>query len=161
MSDFNNTLRTLLTCIGLAVSLYILYVEKKHISDASYKPYCDINEKTSCTKVFSSPYATGLGLIEPYFGKESILNVPNIYMLIPTYALLLFLCFKSTCAKAAKISTIVCIISCVISAYLAHKLYVMGNVCVVCVTLHIVNFSLLFLNYQRFKLLSAAKEKCN
>lgn len=65
-------LLTLIT--GIVLSAYGLFVELKHEHNSSYQAMCDVSETISCTKAFSSSWATGLGLVEPLLGKDHFLN---------------------------------------------------------------------------------------
>lgn len=51
-----------LAVFGLIVSLYALYVEWRYTRIRNFKPWCDISEKISCTKVLSSRYGHLLGI---------------------------------------------------------------------------------------------------
>ncbi|CAB4005818.1 Vitamin K epoxide reductase complex subunit 1 1 [Paramuricea clavata] len=74
---FVRNFRHFLCLLGIVLSVYALYVEVKKMQDKSFTAMCDINAKMSCSKVFSSKYGTGFGLVEPLFGKDSVFNIPN------------------------------------------------------------------------------------
>ena len=63
--------------VGLAVSLYALYVEHQSAINLEYSALCDVQSLgISCSKVFSSEY----GRIMYHFGlvsRSSPLNLPN------------------------------------------------------------------------------------
>lgn len=63
--------------IGIFLSLYGMYVEIMAAYDDDYEAMCDINEKISCTKVFTSEYGRGFGILGSLVGDDSILNLPN------------------------------------------------------------------------------------
>lgn len=60
--------------IGLAISLYALYVEHNLDSDINYQPMCDIAYYISCSKAFRSPFAEGLGVASPILGADHMLT---------------------------------------------------------------------------------------
>ncbi|VDO22620.1 Uncharacterized protein BM_BM605 [Brugia malayi] len=60
--------------IGLAVSLYALYVEHNLDNDSSYRPLCDIAYYVSCSKAFQSPFANDLGVASSILGADHILT---------------------------------------------------------------------------------------
>jgi len=63
-----------MTCIlGIILCLYTIKVEIFKSRDSSYTALCDFNEWISCSKVFTSAYGKGFGLIP----KDSFLNQPN------------------------------------------------------------------------------------
>ncbi|NXC52401.1 VKOR1 reductase, partial [Aleadryas rufinucha] len=66
-----------LCAAGAALSLYALHVEREAARDPSYRAACDLGPAVSCTRVFSSRWGRGLGLVEPVLGKDSAVNVPN------------------------------------------------------------------------------------
>jgi uncharacterized membrane protein len=78
--------------IGALLSLYSFYVEMSAEADENYEAMCDINEYVSCTKVFTSPYGRGMGLVAPFMGEDSIFNVPNGLLGFVFYAILGGLC---------------------------------------------------------------------
>ncbi|NXY52751.1 VKOR1 reductase, partial [Callaeas wilsoni] len=69
--------RVALCVAGAALSLYALHVEHEASRDPSYRAACDLAPAVSCTRVFSSRWGRGLGLVEPLLGKDSAANVPN------------------------------------------------------------------------------------
>lgn len=62
-----------LSFIGLAVSLYALYVEHNLDSNMNYRPVCDIASYVSCSKAFLSPFAEGFGIVSLILGADHIL----------------------------------------------------------------------------------------
>ncbi|NXM91517.1 VKOR1 reductase, partial [Oenanthe oenanthe] len=71
------SLRAALCAAGVALSLYALHVEHEAARDPSYRAACDLAPSVSCTRVFSSRWGRGLGLVEPVLGRDSAVNVPN------------------------------------------------------------------------------------
>ncbi len=52
-----------LAVLGFVLSAYALYVEVAKTTDTGYVAACDINAWVSCSRVFSSPYGKGFGLL--------------------------------------------------------------------------------------------------
>ena len=117
----------ILAAAGFAVSLYAYSVERKLRQDSSYKPACDINNKISCSRAFTSQYGRLLGVSNTLMGMV-------FYTLIFVLDLLNFnnaVYFFAIAAVTA-------------SAILAYFLYVkVKSFCLVCTTVYIINISLL------------------
>ncbi|PIK42708.1 hypothetical protein BSL78_20432 [Apostichopus japonicus] len=149
----------LLCIIGIVLSLYAFHVETKKETDQEYTALCDISDRISCSKVFTSKYGRGFGLVTPILGEQSFLNVPNsIYGLI-FYSLQMYLCTVHT-----KNGTLFQLLTSVISlggcAYLAFILYfVLEDACIVCISTYIVNILLFLINVWKWSLVSGAKRK--
>jgi uncharacterized membrane protein len=54
--SLNTLYLSLISAMGLSLSLYTLYVEMKSQNDSKYRAFCDINEHISCSKAFNSKY---------------------------------------------------------------------------------------------------------
>lgn len=52
----------IVSLLALGLSIYTVHVDYEAYNDEHYRALCDINEKISCTKVFTSKYGTGFGL---------------------------------------------------------------------------------------------------
>merc|ERR1719278_2145578 len=78
-----------LSLAGLLLSLYSLHVKTQLEKDEDYVALCDINEGMSCSKVFSSPYAKGFGLVAPLLGESHPLNQSNSLFGVAFYSILL------------------------------------------------------------------------
>ena len=102
-----------LATLGFGVLLYAYWVELKIKSTPHFKPFCDINDKVSCTQVIKSDYSNmfflpnavwgmlfyaAVGLIA-FFEMYTLLFLASIAGLIVTifYAYLLFFKIKSAC----------------------------------------------------------------
>merc|ERR1711973_19142 len=111
---------------------------------------CDIDETISCSKVFTSKYGKGFGLVELITGDEKHpLNQPNSLYGIIFYALfgLLYLCSGSS-KFLANLQFFSFIIANGMSCYLGYILYfVLQDLCVLCLSTYAVNFILLILHY--------------
>ncbi|XP_017776325.1 PREDICTED: vitamin K epoxide reductase complex subunit 1-like protein 1 [Nicrophorus vespilloides] len=139
-----------LTCIlGLALSIYAFFVESMAERDDDYRAMCDLSEHMSCTKVFKSDYARGFGIFGRLFGKESFFNKPNSLTGILSYSLLATLA-QSNSLLMTKISYAMIVLSNLMSVYLAYVLYfILYDLCVVCVSMYVVNFfNWIFVHYK-------------
>ena len=118
--------------IGLLLSAYALYVEKKTERSTSYKAACDISDKISCTKAFKSKYAKMMGLSNSLFG----LFVYIFILALTLYGDERIIFFLSAFAVLGSI-------------YLAYISYFkLKNLCVVCTSIYLVNFLLLVFSYK-------------
>ncbi|XP_069189503.1 vitamin K epoxide reductase complex subunit 1-like protein 1 isoform X1 [Procambarus clarkii] len=139
----------LLAFIGIGLSLYALYVEVMKESDAAYQAMCDISPSISCSKVFTSKYGRGFGIIGELLGDDHIMNQPNSIPGIIFYSLIIVL-GETKSLKVAKVQRTVISLSNLMSAYLAYLLYfVLKDFCVVCVSTYIVNILLTTLAFMR------------
>ncbi|XP_029167012.1 vitamin K epoxide reductase complex subunit 1-like protein 1 isoform X2 [Nylanderia fulva] len=135
--------------IGLGLSYYTYVVETKKEQDDSYKAMCDISENISCTKVFMTGYGKGFGLLP----KNSVFNIPNpIYGLLFYIQIIVLSMINNYTCSAAVVA--LGILSNILSIYLAYILYVFNNICVVCVSIYIVNAAITFFAIKEFRKLS-------
>ncbi|NXR72512.1 VKORL protein, partial [Pycnonotus jocosus] len=144
-------LRAALCAAGAALSLYALHVEHQAAKDPSYRAACDLAPSVSCTRVFSSRWGRGLGLVEPVLGKDSAVNVPNGAIGLLFYLLqgLLGPC-GARAASVALLGTSVA--SAAASLWLgAVLLWGLGDLCVVCLSTYGINLALLALNLRRWR----------
>ncbi|XP_030629525.1 vitamin K epoxide reductase complex subunit 1 [Chanos chanos] len=151
--------RLLLCVFGLVLSVYALHVELSRERNPEYRAMCDLGESVSCSKVFTSRWGRGFGLVQYFVDKDSILNQPNSVLGILFYSLQLGLGqFVST--RAAVCLVMSSWVSVVGSVYLAGILtVVLGDFCVVCVSTYIINFALLYTNLKRKVALFGGAEK--
>ena len=120
--------------IGLLLSVYTLYVEKKTEKSASYKAACDISDKISCTKAFKSKYSRFAGLSNALYG-------------LFLYLFILILTFYNN----EKIIFFISTFAVLGSIYLAYISYFkLKNLCLVCTSIYLVNFLLLVFSYKYF-----------
>ncbi|XP_017576030.1 vitamin K epoxide reductase complex subunit 1 [Pygocentrus nattereri] len=141
--------RGLLCLLGLLLSVYALHVELSRENDPEYRAMCDLAESVSCSKVFTSRWGRGFGLVQLVVAKDSALNQPNSLLGILFYSLQLGLgqMVSSTAAQALVMMSWVSVAG---SVYLAAILaFVLGDFCVVCVSTYIINFALLYTNMKR------------
>ncbi|XP_053551132.1 vitamin K epoxide reductase complex subunit 1-like protein 1 [Bombina bombina] len=157
--SWERVLRLLFCGAGIALSVYAYHVETSKERDPDYTALCDINSGISCSKVFTSRWGRGFGLVENILGAQSLLNQPNSVFGILFYALQILLGFsQSAAATVTLIGT--SLVSIAGSLYLAYiLLYVLKDFCVICISTYMLNFSLLLLNIMRRKYLSAPPKK--
>ncbi|XP_028670736.1 vitamin K epoxide reductase complex subunit 1 [Erpetoichthys calabaricus] len=147
--------RLFLCVIGVGLSIYAYHVETSKERDASYQAMCDFSSSVSCSKVFTSRWGRGFGLVEHFVGRESPLNQPNSVLGVIFYLLQLALGYSMN-TKAAVTLIATSLVSIVGSLYLAYILfYVLHDFCVVCISTYVINFALLFVNVARRRALSA------
>ncbi|XP_061765395.1 vitamin K epoxide reductase complex subunit 1 [Nerophis ophidion] len=152
-------MRVFLCVFGLFLSVYALHVELSREHDAAYRAMCDLGESVSCSKVFTSRWGRGFGLVQFFVAKDSPLNQPNSVLGIVFYALQLGLGL-SLSKKAALLLVLSSWVSVAGSLYLAAILaFVLGDFCMVCVSTYLVNFALLFTNVKRRSAIEGQKEK--
>ncbi|XP_059180831.1 vitamin K epoxide reductase complex subunit 1 [Centropristis striata] len=151
--------RLFLCVFGLFLSVYALHVELSRESDPDYRAMCDLGESVSCSKVFTSRWGRGFGLVQFFAAKDSPLNQPNSVLGIIFYTLQMSLGLTLS-KKAALFLVFSSWVSVAGSLYLACILaFVLGDFCMVCVSTYIVNFALLFTNLKRRRAIEGLKEK--
>jgi len=98
-SALQRWLSLFLYMVGLILSGYSYYVHMAKKADENYVALCDFDETISCSKVFTSKYGKGFGLVELITGEEEHpLNQPNSLYGIIFYATLglLYICSGSS-----------------------------------------------------------------
>jgi len=124
----------ILAILGLILSVYSLYVERKLVAQEDYSPVCDINKKISCSAAFESKYSRTLGI------NNSILGIgfyAVVFILSLTY-------FSSAILYLA-------IIGMLATKYLAYISYFkLKNFCIICMSVYLVNILLLILAWIKF-----------
>ncbi|XP_026479911.1 vitamin K epoxide reductase complex subunit 1-like protein 1 [Ctenocephalides felis] len=154
--------RTYSICLGVTcmfasiLSAYALLVELSAELHPDQPAMCDIGEHMSCSRVLTSRYGKGFGIVGLILGENSKFNQPNGFTGIIFYS------FISTLALTekrwtAKIQLALSFISILLSIYLACILYfVLHDLCVVCVTIYFLNLINFILSYKRHSLLAPA-----
>uniref|UniRef100_A0A182N1A9 vitamin-K-epoxide reductase (warfarin-sensitive) n=1 Tax=Anopheles dirus TaxID=7168 RepID=A0A182N1A9_9DIPT len=142
-----------LSVVGFLLSLYTSYVELRAEHDRSYRALCDISERISCTKVFTSSYGRGFGIVGRLLGEDSHLNVPNGFYGIFYYFLVAAFSFSDHLG-IARLNSYLMLAANGLSLYLAYLLYfVLQDMCIVCVTTYAVNLLSLILALQKIQVL--------
>ncbi|KAK1152962.1 vitamin K epoxide reductase complex subunit 1 [Acipenser oxyrinchus oxyrinchus] len=153
--------RVFLCISGLALSVYAYHVETTKEHDASYKAMCDFSASVSCSKVFTSRWGRGFGLVEPLFGRESIANQPNSVFGVAFYLLQLALGMMVS-GWSVRFLIASSLLSLAGSLFLACILmFVLRDFCVVCVSTYLINLGLMIVNMKRRQALTRepAKQK--
>ena len=118
----------ILSVVGVLLSIYAFYVEQKAKKNKKYKAICDLSDKASCTKAFSSSYGKMFGV------SNSIVGI-GFYLII--ILLVYFFQYKLIFYLSA--------FSFLTTIYLAYVLYIkMKNLCIVCTSIYVLN-TLLFI----------------
>ncbi|XP_023688727.1 vitamin K epoxide reductase complex subunit 1-like protein 1 [Paramormyrops kingsleyae] len=153
---WERTARLLVCLLGALLSLYAFHVEREKARDPDYQAMCDMGASVSCSKVFTSRWGQGFGLLGSIFGTNSVLNQPNSVYGLFFYGLQLLL-GMTVSAVAALILMTTSIASVLGSLYLAYILYfVLKDLCLICITTYLLNIILFVLNYKRLVYLNEA-----
>lgn len=142
---------TTFSLIGLALSLYAVYVEMKKEADSSFEAVCDISETMSCSKVFLSEQGkiwSFLGIIP----KGSVLDQPNAVYGAAFYVMVMILDSVDPSVKSANsLLMFLSTFGAGLSAYLAKILvYDLQDTCLVCFGSYVCNAVILFGASRRF-----------
>ncbi|XP_075687083.1 vitamin K epoxide reductase complex subunit 1-like protein 1 [Rhinoderma darwinii] len=155
LPGWERAVRLLVCALGIALSVYAYHVETSREKDAAYRALCDITPSISCSKVFTSRWGRGFGLVEKILGSQSPLNQPNSVFGVLFYTLQIALGFVGLAAAAVTL-LVTSLASIAGSLYLAYILvYILEDFCVICVTTYVLNFILLLLNVKRLRWLTA------
>jgi len=141
----------LLCMLGISVCIYALSVEFHVEANPEYEAMCDINDKMSCTKVLTSEYGKGFGLLGFIIGNDHPLNLKNPFFGLAFYFIQLFLSDRKG-SLAYKLQLATAIMANCGTLWLAYILYfVLNDFCIVCVSTYAINFGVLLTNIARFK----------
>lgn len=143
---------------GVLISIYAYVVETRFERDPKYQPMCDISPHLSCTKAFNSRYGKGLGLVQRVVGPDSVLVQPNSVYGVLHYSLV-FLSGMADGKRWKMVHLGLCALATVMSFYLAYILYLLRDICVVCVATYVCNFLLLGGSVRSWKLPAAVRAK--
>ncbi|KAK5965338.1 Vitamin K epoxide reductase complex subunit 1 [Trichostrongylus colubriformis] len=138
---------------GLIISMYGLYVEIRFEMDHEYSAMCDVSSLVSCTRVMTSKYGSGFGIVGPLLGEDSPLNQRNALYGVIGYATLALIQFSHTQCSAS-ISLVAAILMNIMSLYLLTILIKLRAVCLVCVAIYTVNAVFLYFTAKRCRALS-------
>ena len=122
----------IISFIGLLLSVYAVYIEKKITESKKYHSVCDISNKISCSKTFTSGYG------KLFFG------ISNGVVGILFYALAMILTYFGFGTYVFYLASA----SVLGSIYLAYVLsFKVKTVCIVCYSIYAVNLALFFTSY--------------
>ncbi|KAK0137401.1 Vitamin K epoxide reductase complex subunit 1-like protein 1 [Merluccius polli] len=151
--------RFFLCIFGLVLSVYALHVELEKERNPDYRAMCDLGASVSCSKVFTSRWGRGFGLVQFLVAEDHVLNQPNSILGIIFYTLQLSLGL-SVSARAAMFLVLSSWVSLVGSLYLASILFfVLEDFCMVCVSTYVLNLALLLINLKRRRGLAMFRQK--
>ncbi|XP_033748995.1 vitamin K epoxide reductase complex subunit 1-like [Pecten maximus] len=152
----------ILSFMGILLSLYAYYVETSAEKDKSFKAMCDFSKSVSCSKVFTSRYGRGFGLLQYIIGHDSPLNQPNSVFGMMFYVLQI-ICASSVLPMLSKLQFVTGVMANCGSVYLAYILYfILEDFCVVCVSTYVINAFLLacaWIKWRRNGSLQKSKKK--
>lgn len=115
-----------LSMIGIVLSLYVFFVESRREEDEMYHAMCDLSDRVSCTKAFSSAYGKLFGFSNSLAGM-----VFYSAMVILVYFGQYTLAFYAT------------LVSLAVTAYLFYALFFkVKTFCIVCAAIYIINILL-------------------
>ncbi|CAL8304788.1 unnamed protein product [Lota lota] len=151
--------RVFLCVLGVVLSVYALHVELSRERNPDYRAVCDFGESVSCSKVFTSRWGRGFGLVQFFVAEDHFLNQPNSILGIVFYTLQLSLGL-SVSPRAAMLLVLSSWVSLAGSLYLACiLLFVLEDLCLVCVSTYVLNLALMLLNLKRRRGLAGVREK--
>lgn len=147
---------------GLLISLYALHVETQASKDPEYVALCDISSLSlSCSRVLSSSYGKGFGLVSKVLGESHPLNQPNSVYGIIYYSIIMLLGFISN-SLFSKIQFYLSFISVLMSLYLGYILYfILQDLCILCVSTYAVNFLIFITSWCKKRSISQIVEANN
>lgn len=118
--------------IGIFISIYAFYTEKKSKGNSYYKPICDINNKVSCSKAFESKYSRFIGISNTIWGILYYTTIIILsYLQYDLYILYL---------------TTIGIFGSVILAYVLY--FKVQTFCIVCNGIYLINIILFIMSFK-------------
>ncbi len=121
----------ILVIFGLALSIYSSYVTSRIKRNINYRPFCDVNNRVSCTKVFNSLYGSHFGIPNSWWG---VIFYIFIFVLL-TFGYLEILFFSA-------------MVSVFFSLYLGYLMYSrIGKFCFICSLIYLINIALAIISY--------------
>ena len=145
MAKIGSFLHVLLCLAGIGIALYSIHVESMMTSIPGYTPSCDISSwKMSCSKVFSSAYARPLSnwsLVKR--GSSYDFSLPQIALMYFAPLIMLPIIARRRPGRVF-LFRVLSYIAVGFNLYLAYILkFVIGEVCIVCLSNYVVNMGLL------------------
>mmetsp|Transcript_130603 Transcript_130603/g.325894 ORF Transcript_130603/g.325894 Transcript_130603/m.325894 type:complete len:165 (+) Transcript_130603:78-572(+) len=148
--------------LGIALNIYTMHVEGQISKMPGYQPACDLGSWSSCSKVFTSPWAHILrhwGLVEQ--GSLFDLSLPQLA--IPYFLLLMiYPVARRTSPYAPSLYLCVGIGAIAFNVYLACILkFVLKEFCIICATTYLINgvcFTCIILDFLAFRKRDKSKQ---
>lgn len=129
-----------LALLGVWVSLYALWIERRKLSDIFYEAYCDFSKQASCSAVLTGKYSRMLslmGLVE----ADGPLDVPNAVIGVFFYCLMAAYRYLPNSTTTRTVYFVASLAALAASMVLANILaFVLHDFCVVCVSSYLINF---------------------
>jgi len=117
--------------IGFLISSYAWYGHEQIMANRDYKAVCDLSNRISCTKTFTSEYGKFAGMPLGFYGVGFYLIVFGLNY----YGYLLYVFYLSIAAVA-------------VSGVLAYILYFkIRSICLICNGIYLTNIALLVFSY--------------
>lgn len=124
----------IIAAIGLCISLYAFFVERKLTENPMYHPVCDLSDRVSCSKTFISPYG--------HLFKYSNTIAGAIF-----YSSMMLLAYLDR-LQLIWYGTVAAIIASVIFAYILF--FKIRTICLLCISLYLVNVALFITAYMAY-----------
>lgn len=125
----------ILATLGLIISTYSIYIERKLKRTPTYKPVCDLSDTISCSTPLRSAY-------------NQIFVLPNAQWGVIYYSLIIIFAWL----QLKLFIFLGSIIALLASAYLAYVSYFKLKVlCVLCTTVYVINILIFILSLSYFQ----------
>jgi len=122
----------ILAAVGFVLSFYAWHVEQLAGKKKGYRAACDINDRVSCTKTFTSKYGALLGNSNAVYGMI-------FYLII----------FALSLVQETGYILVLSVLAVLGSAYLAYVQYAkIRAFCLVCAGIYLINILLVILSYR-------------
>ena len=119
----------ILAAIGFCISAYAYFVEQKIRQEPDFKPFCDINDRISCTKPMKSQYS-------------NLFFFSNAFVGMLYYVVVAVLAFFDT----NMLLIITASVSMIITCFLAYILYFkIKSFCLLCSSVYLINLIIFLL----------------
>jgi vitamin-K-epoxide reductase (warfarin-sensitive) len=138
--------------LGVLTCLYAIYVEYQKKASPDFVAFCDISEKISCSKVLTSEDAHFLARLL-HGSKSTLLYQSNsVYGSLYYVATILYTLYPFTSIPFKEWMFFgASLLSIAISFYLAYALFILGDICLVCLTTYVINGALFWLSWRELR----------
>ncbi|GAB1608152.1 vitamin K epoxide reductase complex subunit 1-like protein 1 [Argonauta hians] len=145
----SNIILYILSIFGIILSVYAFHVGISKRRDRTYIPWCDISRTMSCSRIFTSSYSKGFGLVDRVFPRDSIVNQPSAVFAMAFYMMQIYMTFNKT-DSAIAMQMLTALLANFISVYFCYVLYYLHSLCLISVSLFIINALILITTIVRF-----------
>lgn len=139
--------------VGIVLCLYAIYIERQATkakkNDEDYQPFCNINDRTSCTAVLTSDYAHMLGYMLN-LDSDHVLNMSNSHYGLAYYTSIFIYnsSFGQVIPYRAFFLFAASTFSIIFSIILCYFMFaVINKSCLVCFIIHALNILLFVCSY--------------